>query len=135
MNGVLAKPFTKEGMLKSVKTHMMHLLKNPPPQTDHTVDNPGFIMGGVPFFNGPQASIKFETPTPPPGASGPTWSPGPMAQNGMDQGYGLMNGGNQYGMGRPNYASTMDPNSARISDNDSPPEKRQRLNAHPPNYG
>ncbi|GJN82579.1 kinase-regulated stress-responsive transcription factor skn7 [Purpureocillium lilacinum] len=129
MNGVLAKPFTKEGMLKSIKTHMAHLLKNPPPQNEG--DGSGYMMGGVPFMGN---SMKFETSTPPPpGASGSGWSPGHMAQGSTDQWGGFMNGGNQYGMGRHGYGTAMESTSGRISDHDSPPEKRQRLNQG--NYG
>lgn len=127
MNGVLAKPFTKEGMLKSVKTHMSYLLKTPPAQ--HEGENQGYMMGNVPFMN--NNTIKFETSTPPPGVSGPGWSPGHVGQNSVDQCYGLMNGSSQYGMGREPYGATMD----RVSDHDSPPEKRQRLSAPQGNYG
>ncbi len=117
MNGVLAKPFTKEGMLKSVKTHMAHLLKNPP-----APGSPDFILGGIPFLNpgapmaGAPNSIKLE----PPGASahgGPAWS------NDVDHGFGIVNGGGPYGMapaGRSAFGTPLD--------NESPPEKRQRLN-------
>ncbi|KND93037.1 Transcription factor SKN7 [Tolypocladium ophioglossoides CBS 100239] len=130
MNGVLAKPFTKEGMLKSIKTHMSHLLKNPPAHAEG--ENAGYMMGNVPFLNN---NIKFETSTPPPGASGSSWSPGHMAQNSAEQCYGFMNGGNQYGMGRPSYGAAMDSTSGRMSDHESPPEKRQRMNAPQGNYG
>ncbi|POR34897.1 Transcription factor SKN7 [Tolypocladium paradoxum] len=130
MNGVLAKPFTKEGMLKSIKTHMSHLLKNPPAQSEG--ENAGYMMGNVPFMNN---NIKFETSTPPPGVSGSGWSPGHMAQNSADQCYGFMNGGNQYGMGRPSFGATMESTSGRMSDHESPPEKRQRMNAPQGNYG
>lgn len=126
MNEVLAKPFTNEGMLKSVKTHMSHLLKPPPAQ--HEGENQGYMMGNVPFMNN---TIKFETSTPPPGVSESGWSPGHVGQNSVDQCYGLMNGSNQYGMGRQPYGATMD----RVSDRDSPPEKRQRLSAPQGNYG
>lgn len=120
MNGVLAKPFTKEGMLKSIKTHLAHLLKDPPETTDAS----GFMIGTVPFMNAPGA-IKFETSTPPSGAGNSGWSPQHMGQAGVDH-YGMMNNGNQYNMGRSNYGPT---------DHDSPPEKRQRLNAGQANYG
>ncbi|PHH84486.1 hypothetical protein CDD83_1863 [Cordyceps sp. RAO-2017] len=133
MNGVLAKPFTKEGMLKSVKTHMSHLLKNPPAQTQTEADGSGYMMSNVPFLN--NNNIKFETSTPPPGPSASTWSPGHMGQNSVDQCYGLMNGGSQYGLGRTHYGAAMEATPGRMSDHDSPPEKRQRLAAPQTNYG
>ncbi|KAM0456838.1 hypothetical protein ACHAPV_007129 [Trichoderma viride] len=127
MNGVLAKPFTKEGMLKSVKTHLQHLLKNPPSQSDN--GHGSAFMMNVPYLNTSGNPIKFESPTPPAGAGGSNWSSGHMSQNGVDSGFGMMDGSNQYNMtqGRNAY-STMDASSGRLSDHDSPPEKRQRLN-------
>lgn len=124
MNGVLAKPFTKEGMLKSVKTHMSHLLKNPPPPDPSS--SAGYFMGAGSYMSTSgmgSGNLKFENATPP---AGTTWSPGlpqgsPM-HNGVDQSY-MMNNGNQFnlppGVPRGNYAK---------SDHDSPPGKRQRLN-------
>jgi osomolarity two-component system response regulator SKN7 len=138
MNGVLAKPFTREGMLKSVKTHLSHLLKNPPPPTDQ---HNGFLIGNVPFIHtgGAPHPLKFDSPTPPSGTAGSTWSPGQMPpnsalSNSTESGYAMMNGGGQFSMppttsSRANYSTTMDGPSARVSDHDSPPEKRQRLNA------
>lgn len=130
MNGVLAKPFTKEGMLKSVKTHMSHLLKSPP--TQHENEGGGYLIPNVPYLNN---SIKFEASTPPPAASATSWSPGHMVQGGVDHCYGLINGGNQYAIGRPHYGSTMDSTPGRMSDHDSPPEKRQRVNVPQGTYG
>lgn len=137
MNGVLAKPFTKEGMLKSVKTHMSHLLKNPPPQDPSA--SAGYFMGAVPYMAstshmGSGNSMKYENSTPP---AGSTWSPGipqvsPM-NNGVDQSY-LLNGSNQYhnltpgGSRPPNYPAKMESPTGRMSDHESPPGKRQRLN-------
>ncbi|KAL6815975.1 Two-component response regulator receiver [Trichoderma sp. SZMC 28013] len=133
MNGVLAKPFTKEGMLKSVKQNLQHLLKNPPAQSDNGHGS-AFIMN-VPYLNTTGNPIKFESPTPPAGASGSNWSSGHMSQNGVDQGFGLMDGSSQYNMSQSRGAySTMDASSGRISDHDSPPEKRQRLNNSQRNY-
>lgn len=91
----------------------------------------GYYMGG-PYLN---AALKYEGQTPP----GNTWSPGQVPQaspmgGGLDQGYQFLNGGNQYGMAaghRQTYSAAMqsaDSSSGRLSDVDSPPEKRQRLN-------
>ncbi|KAK5995727.1 Transcription factor SKN7 [Cladobotryum mycophilum] len=129
MNGVLAKPFTKEGMLKSVKTHLQHLLKTPP-QADSGHGSTGFMIGNVPYLNPTGNPIKFESPTPPSGAGGSGWSSNHIAQNGVDQGFSLMNGSNQYTMAQgPNR------NTYSTSDHDSPPEKRQRLNTSQHTYG
>ncbi|KJZ76743.1 hypothetical protein HIM_03620 [Hirsutella minnesotensis 3608] len=131
MNGVLAKPFTKEGMLKSVKTHMSHLLKNPPSQ--HDGDSAGYVMSNVPFLNN---GIKFETSTPPPVASTSSWSPGNMGHSNVDPCYSLMNGSSQYGLSRPHYGTGMDSSTGRMPEHhDSPPEKRQRVSAPQGNYG
>ncbi|KHO01045.1 response regulator-like protein [Metarhizium album ARSEF 1941] len=121
MNGVLAKPFTKEGMLKSVRTHLAHLLENPPEQPEAA----GFIMGNVPYIGAAPPSLKFESSTPP-GGGGSGWSPGQMGQSNVDQWNGIMNGGNQYSIGRSNFPT---------SDHDSPPEKRPRLDIPQANYG
>ncbi|OAA49592.1 response regulator-like protein [Metarhizium rileyi] len=119
MNGVLAKPFTKEGMLKSVRTHLAHLLKNPPEQSET-----GFVIGNVSYMGAP-APLKFESNTPP-GGNSSGWSPSHMGQSNVDQWNGMMNGGNQYTISRSNFPA---------SEHDSPPEKRQRLNASQANYG
>ncbi|KAG6014890.1 hypothetical protein E4U54_004712 [Claviceps lovelessii] len=119
MNGVLAKPFTKEGMLKSIKTNLAHLLKNPPEHGEES----SFVMSHVSYMSGPAGSLKFESTSP--GANNSGWSPGHMGHGSVDQWNGIMNGGHQYGMGRSNYPS----------EHDSPPEKRQRLNAVQSNYG
>ncbi|KEY67955.1 hypothetical protein S7711_02162 [Stachybotrys chartarum IBT 7711] len=134
MNGVLAKPFTKDGMLKSVTSHMAHLLKNPPSQGDGSSN---FMMSGMPFLSAPAHHIKFETPTPP----GP-WSPGNMPHtsplnSNADHNFSLLNG--QYSMApaqRQNYTTTVESStSGRLSDHDSPPDsKRQRLNASHVNF-
>ncbi|KAJ4164187.1 hypothetical protein LMH87_005871 [Akanthomyces muscarius] len=126
MNGVLAKPFTKEGMLKSVKTHLAHLLKNPPP-----ADGAGaFIMPAIAFMDG-ATPVKLEPQT---AGSASNWPPNNgMSQSDVDHGYGMVNGAAGYPMaggGRQPYGPGMDGSSARMApDHESPPEKRQRLNA------
>jgi osomolarity two-component system response regulator SKN7 len=127
MNGVLAKPFTREGMLKAVRAHMSHLLKNPPGQESSMGGY--FSLPNVPSMSTPgglggsTGNIKYEST--PPNAS--AWSPGLP----NDQAFNLMNGGGQFnltpGGSRANYARIGSP-SGRMSDHDSPPEKRQRLN-------
>lgn len=139
MNGVLAKPFTKEGMLKSIKTHLVHLLKNPPPQPEHP--GHGYLIGGMPYMgpggqlNASGTPIKMEGSVTPSGNGGSTWSPN-MRSNDVDGGYGMVNG-NQYGMAqsggpRQGFPGGIDGPGGRVTDTDSPPGKRQRLN---PNTG
>ena len=43
MNDVLAKPFTKDGMVRIIKKHLPYLLKNPPPpgSTEDLTPTPG----------------------------------------------------------------------------------------------
>ncbi|KFH40922.1 Transcription factor-like protein [Hapsidospora chrysogenum ATCC 11550] len=133
MNGVLAKPFTRDGMWKSVRTHLGPLMKNPPPEAD-IGSGAGYQMSSGPYLN-TAASIKLEAASP--NAAGATWSANQMGQNsmgGMDQGYGFLNGSNPYSMAsghRSVYATAMqtgEPTPGRVSEVDSPPEKRQRLN-------
>jgi hypothetical protein len=108
---------------------MSHLLKNPP-QLDNSGDGGYFAPQ---YLSTPNNAFKFEGATSP-GASG--WSPGiPTASpinQGMDQSYGIMNGGNQFNLAqsgpRQNYQNKMESTTSRMPDKDSPPEKRQRLN-------
>ncbi|KAG5921223.1 hypothetical protein E4U61_007002 [Claviceps capensis] len=119
MNGVLAKPFTKEGMLKSIKTNLAHLLKSPP---EHGGES-SYVMNHASYIGGPAASLKFESTSP--GANNPGWSPGQMGHGNVDQCNDMMNGTNQYGMGGPNFTS----------EHETPPDKRQRLMPAQSNYG
>lgn len=128
MNGVLAKPFTKEGMIKAVRAHLTHLLKNPP-AGDASMGG-YFGLTTMPFIQPPSGmggnNIKYETGTPPTTTG---WSP--SLPN--DQAFGMMNGSGQFaltpGGSRSGYARIGSP-GGRLSDQDSPPEKRQRLNQH-----
>ncbi|KAF7561996.1 hypothetical protein G7046_g2171 [Stylonectria norvegica] len=142
MNGVLAKPFTKGGMQKIVENHLGYLLKNYDPATSQEAGS-GYVVGGAGYMNPPGSltsgtTFKFET-TPTPPATGSTWSPGQMPQaspmsSGLDQGYGMVNGGSPYGMTptsatRPNFPTSMShapSNPQGRMDGQSPPEKRQR---------
>lgn len=152
MNGVLAKPFTKEGMLKSIKTHLSHLLKNPPP-----ADGSGaFIMPAITYIDG-STPVKLEQQTAGSANNWPNNSMPPnnsmsqnngMAPNGLppnglpndvDHSFGMVNGAPGYPMGGgnrpPPYGSGMDGSSGRMgADHDSPPEKRQRLNPPQGNF-
>ncbi len=130
MNGVLAKPFTKEGMLKSVKSNLAHLLKNPPP-----ADGGGaFIMPAITFMDG-ATSVKLEPQT---AGAANNWPNNGMQQSDVDHGYGMVNGAAGYPMAggsRQPYGAGMDGSSARMGpDHESPPEKRQRLNTSQGNF-
>jgi len=101
MNDVLAKPFTKDGMIRILKKHLPYLLKNPPAadgdelmggggggalHAPQPVSTPGYAappplsMGGT---MGPAASVKYETtPIQSPATTSSWHSPGgPMAQH------------------------------------------------------
>ncbi|SPJ74797.1 related to SKN7 [Fusarium torulosum] len=141
MNGVLAKPFTKSGMQKIVENHLSYLLKGYDPSTQQESGS-GYVVGGAGYMNPPSnlntpggTTFKFET-TPTPPATGATWSPGQMPQQsplntGMDQGYGMVNGANQYGLtptsaSRASFPGGISQTSQGRMDGQSPPEKRQR---------
>lgn len=136
MNGVLAKPFARDGLWKSVRSHLGHLMRTPPAEND-TGSAAGYFPLGMSYVN-TSGAVKFESQTPAAGPGGANWPPGQMGQNsmggGLDQGYGFINGSTQYGMGaapRSMYSPNMpsaDSSSGRLSDVDSPPEKRQRTN-------
>ncbi|KAG9250576.1 stress response regulator [Emericellopsis atlantica] len=134
MNGVLAKPFTRDGMWKCVRSNLGHLMKNPPLDAD--IGSGGGYYMGTPFLNTPTA-IKYEAQTPP-AHSGPGWSPGHMGQpsigSSLDVGYGFVNGGAPYTMATgqrgpfQQQLHSAESSTGRLSDVESPPEKRQRLN-------
>ncbi|KAF4121505.1 osomolarity two-component system, response regulator SKN7 [Geosmithia morbida] len=128
MNGVLAKPFTRDGLSKSIRAHLGHLMKNPPNDGEM-----GSSAGYYPLDGQQQQQFlhqnpaKYEAQTPP--ANAQNWS------TGLDQGYFGMNGGGQYNNIGSNphsmYSTNMssaDTNS-RLSDGESPPVKRQRTTA------
>lgn len=130
MNGVLAKPFTRDGLLKSVRAHLGHLMKNPPSEGDMGSGAGYYSLGGQqqqqpqsqPQYLA-QNSVKYESQTPP--ANGNNWS--------LEQGY-FMNGGQYNISSNPHsmYSNNLsgDNGSGRISDGDSPPEKRQRTGGY-----
>lgn len=119
MNDVLAKPFTKEGMVRILRKHLPYLLKNPPPPGSEDLAPPppqnGYVNANIMPM---QMGVKFETtPIQSPATSSSWHSPGtglPQASPTMD-GY-RMNPGN------PNPV----PVNPNVSQDDRP-EKRQRL--------
>ncbi len=108
MNDVLAKPFTKEGMVRILKKHLPYLLKNPPPpgsSGDDMSQSAGVAgaqgygnstgMGMVPMSAGSNISamsggVKFQTtPIQSPATTASWHSPGgqmPHASPNMDGG-------------------------------------------------
>ncbi|KAI1343686.1 HSF-type DNA-binding-domain-containing protein [Xylariaceae sp. FL0016] len=141
MRDVLAKPFTKEGMIGKLRKHLVALMRNPPPEIDPMYQNgsqaqpptPGPYanqgMGMAPLSatsTGPVA--KFDT-TP---IQSPATNQGGYLAAGSGQQMVLTPGGSQ----KPQYAGAMMGQMAghqRMPDgmtrHDGPPEKRQRLYA------
>jgi osomolarity two-component system, response regulator SKN7 len=155
MNGVLAKPFTKDGMHRTVKQHLKHLQRHTlssPDDMSMTVSPvkvdlppmgmnaammgmPGSIMtgGSVKFEN----SVKFEsTPSQSPATTSSWHSPGQMQQGspagGIDHGYSMAmnNPVMPKSATRPNFAGVPPPLSAvpliRMSDEMSGDERSDK---------
>lgn len=100
MNDVLAKPFTKDGMVRILRKHLPYLMKNPPPPGSTDDMGPSVVQSGPsasPFPNsagmpigqmaGPAAmssagaQIKFEgTPIQSPATTSSWHSPSQIAQ-------------------------------------------------------
>lgn len=156
MNDVLAKPFTKEGMVRILRKLLPYMLKNPQPpgsgedMGQQTAGGPpsGYVnasnMGGMGAMQAAPtlAGVKFETtPIQSPATSSSWHSPGPgqlqHASPSMDSAGGYMqapvNGGG--GPPRPGFQGGPSPgmggapmrNMAEGIPNDDRPEKRQRL--------
>ncbi|KAL2272490.1 hypothetical protein FJTKL_06527 [Diaporthe vaccinii] len=154
MNGVLAKPFTKDGMIRILKQHLRHLLKNPAaadvePNGVAPVPVPS---GSTPSYSGMPSgtmstagsAVKFESGTPiqSPATTGSWHSPGQQlahASPNLDAGGYMTTGGGVSGPqmvltpggmhrgGFPPQVGT--PPIQRMPDNmgDERPEKRQRM--------
>lgn len=72
MNDVLAKPFTKEGMIRILKKHLAHMYKNPQEESLYTDVMPPQPMSTMGF--GPSSSggpMSMATMTANPGVGGP----------------------------------------------------------------
>ncbi|ROT35751.1 HSF-type DNA-binding protein [Sodiomyces alkalinus F11] len=138
LNDVLAKPFTKDGMLRILKKHIPHLMKNPP--TDELAvqqGNPSIPNIAMPPGMNPQ--VRVDTPSQSPATSASWHSPGQMHQQSpnvanMEPGYAMAN----------THQMVVGPGSAQRSTfphlqqmrmaadgmtGDDRPEKRQRLYA------
>ncbi|KAJ2973947.1 hypothetical protein NQ176_g6315 [Zarea fungicola] len=99
INGILAKPFTKEGILQSLKTHLPHLL-NPVSQVeaDDSVIKPavGFMNGLVP--------TKLEQHT---AGSVHAWSDNGMRQARVEHSHSMEHGAIELEMGEGSQQITM----------------------------
>ncbi|KAI1871570.1 uncharacterized protein JN550_004564 [Neoarthrinium moseri] len=157
MRDVLAKPFTKEGMIGKLKRHLGSFMRNPPPEalmdTMYPNGGPQPTPGGFQSqnMNLPMSATsssgvaKFDTtPIQSPSTSASWHSPGqlPHASPNLnqDQGYLTAGSGQQMpmtpgGTAQPRYPNAvlpamMNAQGGRMPDgmpNDGPPEKRQRL--------
>ena len=98
MNDVLAKPFTKDGMIRILKKHLPYLLKNPPPadsdelmggpiHAPQPVSTPGYTSSSTMSMGGPlgptgiatSSAVKYETTPIQSPATTTSWhSPGQM---------------------------------------------------------
>ncbi|KAI1468356.1 HSF-type DNA-binding-domain-containing protein [Daldinia caldariorum] len=134
MRDVLAKPFTKEGMIGKLRKHLANFLRNPPqesmmdsmypnggqgqPPTPGPYSNQG--MGMAPLSATSSGAVgKFDTtPIQSPATSASWHSPGQMPHAsptmGQDQGYLGAGSGSQMvltpgGTQKPQYANTMIP--------------------------
>jgi osomolarity two-component system, response regulator SKN7 len=161
MRDVLAKPFTKEGMIGKLKKHLVSFLRNPPPELLEQM-YPNGAQGQPPtpgpYGNAPMSLplsaassggvAKFDTtPIQSPSTSASWHSPSQMQQaspNLANQDYlSASAAGNPMGMtpggtARVPYAGAMMPTmgAGRMPDTmgDGPPEKRQRLYGPPGAY-
>lgn len=156
MNDILAKPFTKDGMVRILKRHCRHLLRDPKAadmELNGTALSAPAGSGATPSYSGMQAGgvanpgtgVKFEAGTPiqSPATTGSWHSPSQQmahASPNLDAGgYMTAAGGvsgpqlvmNPSGMPRGAFAPQMGtPPIPRMSDHlggDDRPEKRQRL--------
>lgn len=156
MNDVLAKPFTKDGMVRILKKHLTSLLKNQPPPDQYQYDiNQN---GGMAGMQGPTQSyasmlgsgstVKFEggTPSQSPATSTSWHSP---SQNQMSHASPNLDSSG-YAGGRPQMVLTPTglqnpgfppqvgtPPIPRMGDGmgDDRPEKRQRMYGPGPGQG
>ncbi|KAK7746004.1 kinase-regulated stress-responsive transcription factor skn7 [Cytospora paraplurivora] len=160
MNGVLAKPFTKDGMVRILKEHLRHMLRNPA-AADLEANGGAMSVpsGSTPSYSGmPSAAmatggpVKFESGTPiqSPATTGSWHSPSQQmthASPNLDAGGYMTAGG---GVGGPQMVLTpggmprggfppqiSTPPIPRMPDNmgEGPPEKRQRLYGPGPGPG
>jgi osomolarity two-component system response regulator SKN7 len=76
---VLAKPFTKDGMLRILRKHVSHLLKNPP-QEDLAVGPGGPMQAALGVPPGMNPQVRVDTPSQSPATTSSWQSPGQIHQ-------------------------------------------------------
>ena len=154
MRDVLAKPFTKEGMIGKVRKHLAPFLRNPPQEVLDMYQNGGAGQPPTPTYQNQGMGMplsatsstgvtKFDTTPVQSPATSTSWnSPSQMPHAspviGQDQGYLNAGGGQQMGMNpgggqkpqQQQYQNHMPMGGSshqhRLSDG-LPPEKRQRV--------
>lgn len=155
MRDVLAKPFTKEGMIGKLRKHLASFMRNPPPEA---MMEQMYANGAQPPTPGPYSNpslslpmsaasssgmAKFETtPIQSPATSSSWHSPGQLPhaspnlnheQSYLPTGSAAQMSMTPAGTQQPRYPNQMLPamnTQGRMPDgmtNDGPPEKRQRL--------
>ncbi|GJC77599.1 transcription factor SKN7 [Colletotrichum liriopes] len=140
LNDVLAKPFTKDGMLRILRKHVPHLLKNAPPDelaVGHGAAQLHSNSMTVPPMN-PQ--VKFDsTPGQSPATTASWHSPGQIHQpspnvTNIETGYPMANTAQMVitptSAQRPTFQNMPPGMQMRVPDHlvgDDRPEKRQRL--------
>ncbi|OLN91674.1 Transcription factor prr1 [Colletotrichum chlorophyti] len=141
LNDVLAKPFTKDGMLRILRKHVPHLLKNAPPDdlaVGHGAAQLHANNMSMPTMN---PGVKFEsTPGQSPATSASWHSPGQIHQpspnvTNIETGYPMANTAQMVmtptSAQRPNFQNMpTGMQQMRVPDHmggDDRPEKRQRL--------
>ncbi|KAM0276404.1 hypothetical protein ACHAQH_006806 [Verticillium albo-atrum] len=92
LNDVLAKPFTKDGMLRILRKHVAHLMKNAPPIDDIPVGPGSAQMGTM----GLPPQVRVDTPSQSPATTTSWHSPGQIHQQSpnvatMEPGYAMGN--------------------------------------------
>lgn len=163
MNDILAKPFTKDGMVRILKRHCRHLLRDPQSadmELNGTTLSAPVPSGSTPAYAGMQAgavtnqgkAVKFEAGTPiqSPATTGSWHSPSQQmahASPNMDAGGYMTTGGavsapqmvmTSSGMPRGAFAPQMGtppvPRAADHMGGDERPEKRLRMFGPPAGY-
>ncbi|KAL0939616.1 HSF-type DNA-binding protein [Colletotrichum truncatum] len=143
LNDVLAKPFTKDGMLRILRKHVAHLLKNAPPDdlaVGHGAAQLHAANMGMPAMN---PGVKFDsTPSQSPATTTSWHSPGQIHQpspnvTNIETGYPMGNTAQMVmtptSAQRPTFHQSMPTGmqQMRVPDHmaggDDRPEKRQRL--------
>ncbi|KAJ8121256.1 hypothetical protein ONZ43_g2250 [Nemania bipapillata] len=163
MRDVLAKPFTKEGMIGKLRRHLASMLRNPPneglldpmypnggpaqPPTPGPYSNQGMGMAPIPTTSSGPVTKFDTTPIQSPATSSswhsPNQLPHPSPTLGQEHsGYLGAGSGSQMvltpgGTQKPQFAGGMIPQMTTAAQRlplDGPPEKRQRLYGPPGSY-